>query len=259
MGSRRVTLNSPSGQIILEFSWKPLALGIAGILLKAILISALLSLGLILGVVAMLGKKISERVLRLGAAIETAKTVDALSTLPRDFAELDPIVSALQSSKAQLEASLSENIRLKTEAAVGQIASQVAHDIRSPLAALTVAEKDFASLPEDTRVMIRSAVGRIRDIANHLIEKNRAASNSGTSIHATTQQAVEEATVQLLPSIIEGIITEKRMQFRPKMGIEIDGRLDASSYGLFALIQPGEFKRVLSNLVNNSVEALAGS
>jgi anti-sigma regulatory factor (Ser/Thr protein kinase) len=59
-----------------------------------------------------------------------------------------------------------------------------------------------------------------------------------------------------LSSLIDPLVTEKRLQFRSKMAIEIDARLDTASYGLFANIQPVEFKRVLSNLINNSVEAL---
>ncbi|MBI5139338.1 ATP-binding protein [Candidatus Nomurabacteria bacterium] len=66
----------------------------------------------------------------------------------------------------------------------------------------------------------------------------------------------EPSTVQLLSSLIDPLITEKRLQFRSRMGIEIDDNIDSSSYGLFAKIQATEFKRVLSNLVNNSVEAL---
>jgi len=42
------------------------------------------------------------------------------------------------------------------------------------------------------------------------------------------------------------------------MDIDIEGQLDAESYGLFAKIEAIEFKRVVSNLVNNAVEALNG-
>ena len=146
--------------------------------------------------------------------------------------------------------------KLRTEVDLGRLASQVAHDIRSPLAALAIAEKDLAVLPEDTRVLIRSAVSRIRDIANHLLEKNSAANQMDNSVQAAQSQITEAMTPQLLSSLIDGLLTEKRMQFRPKMGLKIEGPFEAHSYGLFAKIQLNELKRVLSNLVNNSVEAL---
>ncbi len=135
------------------------------------------------------------------------------------------------------------------------LGAQVAHDIRSPLAALATAEKDFAVLPEETRVLIRSAVSRIQDIANQLLEKNRLETKSDLPTIKTPRQ-LEESNIIFLSDLIENIISEKRLQYRSKIGIEIIGRLACSSYGIFAKIQATEFKRVLSNLVNNSVEAL---
>lgn len=136
-----------------------------------------------------------------------------------------------------------------------ELAGQVAHDIRSPLAALAMADSQLAALPEDTRVMIRSAIGRIRDIANHLLERNRAAMNSTASLNGAIAVS-EPICPHLLSSLIEEVLTEKRMQFRTKLGIEIEGQLHQDSYFLFSKVQSIELKRVLSNLINNSVEAL---
>jgi signal transduction histidine kinase len=58
---------------------------------------------------------------------------------------------------------------------VGLLASQVAHDIRSPLAALEMVNEELSALPEDLRLLVRNAVGRIKDISNNLLESNRSA------------------------------------------------------------------------------------
>lgn len=141
--------------------------------------------------------------------------------------------------------------------ALGKLASQVAHDIRSPLAALDSIEKDISHLPEEKRVIIRSSVGRIRDIANDLIEKNRQLPKETASTASLIRHTAESP--HLLSSLIESVITEKRLQFRSKLGVEIDSRLEKDSYGLFARIQPAELKRALSNIINNAVEALEKS
>ena len=50
-------------------------------------------------------------------------------------------------------------------AALATLSAQVAHDIRSPLAALDTVLGDASQLPEEKRTMIRAAVGRINDPA----------------------------------------------------------------------------------------------
>jgi signal transduction histidine kinase len=181
-----------------------------------------------------------------------AKLEDQAKALPAGgigapFAELaGRLVDAVR------RASHLEN-ELRVSKAVSGMAAQVAHDIRSPLAALDSVVKDSSRLPEEQRLMVRTAVGRIRDIANNLLEKERE-SKAGKS--AALPAASEPAAEQLLSSLIDPLISEKRAQFRSKAGVEIEARLDAASYGLFAKVQPAEFKRVLSNLVNNSVEAM---
>lgn len=142
--------------------------------------------------------------------------------------------------------------QLEKQVAVADLASQVAHDIRSPLAALDSVIKDVSQLPEEKRIIVRSAVSRIHDIANDLIDRNRE-----TTV-AAVETAAEPATRELLSSQVASLVTEKRLQSRSRIGIAIESRSDASSYGLFAEIQPREFKRVLSNLIDNGVEALPG-
>ncbi|MGK5085906.1 HAMP domain-containing sensor histidine kinase [Bdellovibrionota bacterium FG-1] len=130
------------------------------------------------------------------------------------------------------------------------MAAQVAHDIRSPLAAMAVIEKDLSPLPENTRLIVRNAIGRIRDIATNLTEQ-----------YLPHKAPVQEPgqVLQLLSSLIESLVTEKRTQYRDRMGIEISFSIEKAGYGLFAYIQPREFKRVLSNLINNAVEAIEGN
>ncbi len=144
---------------------------------------------------------------------------------------------------------------LAVSKAMSDLSAQVAHDIRSPLAALDSITKDIAQLPEEKRIIIRSAMGRIRDIANNLIEKNRQLPKDSSSKNTIVSASVEPANNYLLSSLIDPIITEKHFQFRSKTDIEIIAQLDRASYGLFAKIQPIEFKRIVSNLINNAVEA----
>jgi hypothetical protein len=57
---------------------------------------------------------------------------------------------------------------------------------------------------------------------------------------------------------IESILSQKRLQFVDHPDVVIEADLDGT-YGLFCSIQTTEFSRILSNLINNSVEAFEKS
>ena len=139
---------------------------------------------------------------------------------------------------------------LKVESAnrIAQIASQVSHDIRSPLAALKMALEEVENIPSDYRNMIRMSVQRINDIANNLLNDNK----------AKATQYKSQLEIELLAPLIDSLVSEKRMNYRHKTNVQIESEL-SKSYGLFANINSIELKRVLSNLINNSVEAMASS
>lgn len=190
-------------------------------------------------------KYLDNLVLWLGHTLEGNKISEPPSTHFQEFQDLT----------GKIDEIVKQHKKLQERAAIADFASQVAHDIRSPLAALTVVADVLPQLSEDKRILIRSSVGRIRDIANNLLDKSREVLRSQKIVE---QQLEEElVAVELLSSLLDRLVTEKRMQFRTKIAIEIEAKLDAASYGLFAKIQPNAFKRVLSNLINNAVEALS--
>lgn len=140
-----------------------------------------------------------------------------------------------------------------------EMAKQVSHDIRSPLSALTLMTNQLAQLPEENRVIIRSAVNRISDIANQLLQKSKELAtlptNSKETLLGSGSLAEDEVFPQLIAHLVDSIVSEKRIQFREKQAVEIEADTD-QGYGLFAKLEVIELKRVISNLVNNSVEAL---
>ncbi|HAH31179.1 MAG TPA: hypothetical protein DCL44_02575 [Elusimicrobia bacterium] len=157
----------------------------------------------------------------------------------------------------RMSAALGQAAKLESAQAMSTLAAQVAHDIRSPLAALDTVLGKTDQLPEKQRVMVRHAVNRIRDIANNLLEKNRQQAKAGADAASRLVDVREVQEVRLLSSIIDPVITEKRLQFESKPGINIDFELTKESYGLFSKVQPVEFRRIVSNLVNNAVEVLS--
>ena len=176
---------------------------------------------------------------------DTNVIIDTSSSV-RDLALLSKSVERMRIKILQNQSLELKQMEYETQ---DKISRQVAHDIRSPLAALNAVTQDLRELPEEQRIMIRSAVRRIEDISNDLASKK--------SQRQTDKILVDEKyKVYLLSGIIESIISEKRTQFRGKNNLLIESKLDASSYGLYAKIKIDAFKRVISNLINNAVEAL---
>ena len=135
------------------------------------------------------------------------------------------------------------------EKALYELSAQVAHDIRSPLTALNTISQNISELAEEKRILIRGAVQRIGDIANDLASKKSPRDEDGGGKYG----------VSLLSGLIESLVSEKRVHFRSRLGLSIESKLGKDSYGLFAKIKPNEFKRVLSNLINNAVDAVNDS
>lgn len=171
------------------------------------------------------------------------------------FGRFSPLIIGIFFGYFFWQKAAEETQKIEVDAKLGAVTAQVAHDIRSPLAALEMSLEDLSSLPEDIRLIVKSALGRITDISNNLLTNYQAPINKGrTPVEGTPKNDEDNNTsVVLLSSLVEPLLSEKRKEFRTKLGIEIHSNLTLSSYGLFAKIQAVEFKRVLSNLVNNAV------
>ncbi|MFN3454320.1 MAG: sensor histidine kinase [Pseudobdellovibrio sp.] len=140
---------------------------------------------------------------------------------------------------------------------IADIAQQVAHDIRSPLSALSMVTATLKDIPEEKRIIIRNATQRINDIANDLLSKGKHTvlnDISKENPQTLMTESVQKLTVQFLPVLVDLLVSEKRMQYMMRSDLEISTEL-SEGFGAFALVDDRELKRVMSNLINNSVEA----
>ena len=144
---------------------------------------------------------------------------------------------------------------------ISENARQVAHDIRSPLSALNMVSSTLVEIPENKRVIVKNAVQRINDIANDLLEKAKPRAvgliEKQERSHTPPAFFAEAAKRELifLPKLVESIIQEKRFQYADYQRLRFESDCDYST-GAFVLGDNREFGRLISNLFNNSVEAL---
>ncbi len=171
--------------------------------------------------------------------------------------KLGGLVFAQKLSQARIDElhRTSESERMIRLRAVEEMSSQVSHDIRSPLSALNMVVNTLDSLPEEKRKLIRQAIQRINDIANGLLAQSR--KSSLQEARETVNESNQKKEPTMLTSVLDSIVSEKRLQYRDRMDLEIQGDF-TEGYGLFADLHGPLLARVLSNLINNSVEAIDG-
>lgn len=141
------------------------------------------------------------------------------------------------------------------------LGKQVSHDIRSPLAALEIISGDLREIQDERRLVLRNAIVRIREIANSLNSSNYDQQdvnrNIETMISTDWHLPLNEVKKNtLLSLLVEEIIFEKRIEFQDRKNINIFFELDDHSFCLFSIIQPNELKRAISNIINNSIDAI---
>lgn len=193
---------------------------------------------------------IERSVREINAATGAARAEEIRESIKRNIAALPAgvIGTPFAQMTERMSGALEQAARLESELAVSKavsdMAAQVAHDISSPLAALGAAAKGMEAAPKQRQV-IDGAVQRIQGIADDLLKRYRA---PGEAVAATPALCD-------LAALAAQVVEEKRLQHAGRAGLEIE--FSAGS-AVTALADAKEFQRIVSNLVNNAVEALGG-
>lgn len=137
----------------------------------------------------------------------------------------------IQNKEIELQLNLAKKVK--------ETSTQIAHDIKSPLAALEMINKSADSLDSESRLLLEKTIERISNMADELGREHK----------------VINLKQIIVKDVLEEIIKEKKIEFKEVKGIEINFISDQASQKSMALLRTDYFKRVISNLINNSIEA----
>lgn len=150
------------------------------------------------------------------------------------------ILDQLLSLKASWEKYFMKEARLEIDAAVGRQALQIAHDLRSPLEAITSSLTKLKFDSDSDEFGLKLGLSRINQICNSLLKTNEPSSNYPLN---EIQSAIHEVTNEL------------RLIHKENKELTFQVNDSASRYDLNFSIDVSILKRTLSNLITNSIEA----
>lgn len=154
-----------------------------------------------------------------------------------------PVLNQLREEVRKKKKAEEELLKKHIEEEKIQIAHQVSHDIRSPLAVLKMALDDVETIALEQRLLIENALSRINEISNNLL------------INFKKQNKIELENHSLV-KVMEAIIAEKKFQYKELNQLEFIFEPSLEAQRAYVKILPSDFHRIISNIINNSVEAM---
>ena len=153
--------------------------------------------------------------------------------------EFDRLLGSLEESQRKLIET--ELVRSKVE-----LARVVAHNIKSPVLAIEMMLPGLVTVPERMRRVLKNSVKEI----NELTEKLKAGTANVVSHNELDTDLV------FLPIFLDDLVRQKEHEFanRPEISLSLTSSAKTAD-GLFAKISSLELKSVLSNIINNAVDA----
>jgi signal transduction histidine kinase len=154
------------------------------------------------------------------------------------------LITEIIRSRDNLEEVIVEAESRKMEAQLSKLAIQIAHDIRSPIAALQNIILVLKELPVEQLNLISSVSKRIEDIANSILKNAK---------QLAKEPKLEECE---LTSLLSNLCQEKQVEYQQFDGIEISYTNRAKDLPIYACVNENKMSRVLSNIINNAYDAI---
>lgn len=139
---------------------------------------------------------------------------------------------------------IDELVELNNSEKEGQVYRQIAHDLRSPVEVLLNLAGNFkGKLDEQEYVLFSKSLNIIHDLSNNMKTKNLMQEDKEVSL--------------CLSDLLDNTVSLKRAEYIGKENISLHYDFTNSDYGTFVQFNALTLNRILSNLINNSVEASA--
>jgi signal transduction histidine kinase len=146
---------------------------------------------------------------------------------------------------------------LKIKEELYKIATEVAHDIASPVSALRMVQyMSEGKLLEKETKMLNLAIGSIEDMADKLMSRYKVVKNAALKIESKVVDKTDEEYISPYESLQE--IVEIMVYRNKEANVEIKCKVDNENKFVFIKGDFSDFSRMMVNLVKNAADALEG-
>jgi signal transduction histidine kinase len=157
-----------------------------------------------------------------------------------------PFYDELKTDKVKALESIESNKLLanyKTKEEIAQLATQLSHDIQSPISALTTSLLKEGEWSESRKNLAINAMNRIKNITEDLLKKYRSQKHVELPVE-------EQELLQLISTVIE----EKKLNLPTNIDLSFSHHLHENI--VMNCKKGSELQRIISNLLNNSIDAI---
>ncbi len=181
---------------------------------------------------------------------EEGTVIGVIGTSIDISAEKENELLKLENKKLEIENTFNNKLIMEQNN-FKKIIDQAVHDIRSPLASLLIIAKNASGLSQDVAEIIAKSTERISSIANDLLsnyEPNR--DKQGIDLSLSNRKSNFQVSLAL-----QEIISEKKYEFHQSK-VEFEIKINPAGYLYFFYGDEVLVKRMISNLINNAIEAI---
>jgi signal transduction histidine kinase len=159
------------------------------------------------------------------------------------FGSRRELLNRLQEQKLQSE--------LDRNKEISEISRQVAHDIRGPLMALTTLTQLSHEMSNEKKELLGLAVGRIRGIAEDLLQRGRDVKDEFNSAPVSKAAQAVKGGVDVI-QVADRLLKEYKFSYPH---IQFAWHQHVKAEQLIVPLDEMKLMRVLGNILNNSIEA----
>ncbi len=240
LGSQKIVM---PGGTVLHIVFKMNLFESALEILKPFLILLLISLATLMLFFNHVAKIISTSLQPLSGLLDGFKKGENVQSDRVGIKEFDNLRDKIIEYKQGQEENEKLKIDLTVQEKMVELAQMVSHDIRSPLNSLKMAVDDVQKIDNEQRFIINHSIQRINDIALNLLSRKKG------------QELRYQFSHENIAELTQHLVEAKKIEFKNKSSINIIFRNLAKNESK-AFIDKKEYARVVSNLINNSIEAV---